>query len=430
VAIDLCPCLEAGARFDQFKPAPLGDDDRYGEASLWTCRSCGRVWLHYLLEYEATPRSGRWYRGQIPPGTRVAPREAAAVFAGIPGYLAGGSYFEGQPHRRSGPPDRDTYLPGSPVRRTDFRPAGAREVALSPDLSEIAILRDAESPPTLSVEPVSPGRKQPRTSQPGFQGIHDLAWSAPGDVLTFLAQDGPPGSISGLRWCDRELDTYWGLVGVLSYAGEANGGVIIASHTTRSMARVPKSEPLEQKLFPLSDDGDPLLAPWIAPSPDGTRVAYTCRRVADEVTELWVDGRLLTQIPGASVQASPFWSPDGKSLGIHLVHLEQEKSSILVVPNLEGEGEILYARDLLDLPGPGAWSPSGRSIAFFRTQTPKHEFTKSGEPQLVLLDVQTGELWPLTEPGQATGRPRFVDGRRLVVDGGPAAHLFEFSIPV
>ena len=313
MAIAPCACLDGEARYDVFEERSIGQGENCSEISLRTCRTCGRRWLHLLLEFEGFTGSGRWYRGLIAPDDAVTAENAPARFAALPGYFAGGSHFGGRVHRRSGAIPLELLGGVLPFRTSTISPVPLLEPPLPPALQRIV----------------------------------------------------------------RERD-----------------------------------------------DHDPHFPPHIA---HGPRNAFTCRSVARNVTEVWVDDAMLTEIPGSAVHPAPFWSPDGKTLGLHVVHLEQGKSAILVVQDLEGGGEILYQSDLVDLPGPAAWSPSGRSIAFFRTKTPKHEFTKSGEPQLVMLDVKTGELWPLSQPGEITGRPRFVDGRRLAVDGGPAAHLFEFG---
>lgn len=98
-----CPCLDGNARFDLFDRALLGTDHLYAEISHLTCRTCGRNWLHYHLEYEAFTGSGRWYRGEITPETAVTTRNAAQIFEELDGYWAGGSYFDGKVTRRSGP---------------------------------------------------------------------------------------------------------------------------------------------------------------------------------------------------------------------------------------------------------------------------------------------------------------------------------------
>lgn len=436
MAIDLCGCLDAGARFDQFATKALGDDELFGESELWTCKGCGRAWLHYLLELESVKGAGRWYRGQLAPGTAVDPKKAAAFFAAMPGYLAGGSYFGGLAHRRSGPLDRDSYLGSPPFRRTDFRPSeepeGAAGLAISDDLRWLGFVR-TDKHPTFCIEGLTPRTEEVDHGEEHSRALTELSWNASGAYLASIQEIGTTPARRMLSWRDPAFENHAGWFDVHSYAWMPDGKALVAAdfgdRKIRRFAADPGSaEPVD--IADLKDDGDPLLAPWIAPSPDGRRVAYTSRRVADQVTEILLDGAVLTQIPGSAVQPAPFWSADGRSLGVHLVHLEQEKSAILIVPNLEGGGELLYASELIDQPGPGAWSPSGRSIAFFRTKTPKHEFTKTGEPQLVILDVASGELWPLTQPGQASGRPRFLDDRRLLVDGGRSAHLFEFSAPL
>ena len=100
-----CACEDPKARFDVFETRGLGTDALYGESSLKTCKTCGRVWLHYLLEFEGTTGSGRWYRGLLAEGEQVDPAKAAERFAAMPDYLAGGSFFKGQAHRRKGPID-------------------------------------------------------------------------------------------------------------------------------------------------------------------------------------------------------------------------------------------------------------------------------------------------------------------------------------
>ena len=306
-----CLCLDGEARYDTFDERPLGQGEQFSEITLKTCRTCGRRWLHLLLEFEGTSRSGRWYRGLLAPEQAPSPETAPALLAALSGYFAGGSHFNGRVHRRSGPIPLDLYAGGLPFKKSTAQPSPLPESALSPALARI---------------------------------VHDR------------------------------------------------------------------------------DDHDPHFPPHIAVGP---KTAFTCRSVARNVTEVWVDDARLTEIPGSAVHPCPFWSPDGRTLGLHLVHLEQEKSALLIVPDLKGGGEILYESDLVDLPEPGAWSPSGRSIAFLRTKAPKHEFTKTGDAQPVLLNVATGEFCPLTDPGEVSGRPRFLDDRRLSV--GPAR--FEFDAP-
>src|SRR5690606_11408036 len=121
-------------------------------------------------------------------------------------------------------------------------------------------------------------------------------------------------------------------------------------------------------------DGHPRFPPGIAISLDGKRLAWSCRRIDDRLCEVWVLARgaagptLLTQIPGSQVQVGPFWSPGGNTLGLHVVHLELDRSALIVVPHLEGEGVILHASELVDGHPAAAWSPAGDAIVFQRAE--------------------------------------------------------------
>ncbi|HZE97053.1 MAG TPA: hypothetical protein VE981_08495 [Planctomycetota bacterium] len=100
-----CRCLEGDPPCTQFERTFLGTDDLYAEVSVDHCTTCGRDWLHYLLEFEFHTGSGRWYRGLIGPEIAFSHRNAASVFGQLPEYWAGGSRFEGRVHLRSGPLD-------------------------------------------------------------------------------------------------------------------------------------------------------------------------------------------------------------------------------------------------------------------------------------------------------------------------------------
>jgi hypothetical protein len=93
---------------DQYEiVADLGVDTtcgRYGEVTIWRCRRCARWWLHYCVEYEAFPRSGRCFMGRIAPRVAKTLRPEAAVpyLDRLDWHLYGGSYFEGQAGRSRG----------------------------------------------------------------------------------------------------------------------------------------------------------------------------------------------------------------------------------------------------------------------------------------------------------------------------------------
>ena len=94
-----CRCLTPPFSFQDFDRTAVGVDEtngRLGEVSVETCKACGRTWLRYFVEYEATERSGRWYRGLVSPAVAraITPQTAVAVLQGLEWRFAGGSHFE------------------------------------------------------------------------------------------------------------------------------------------------------------------------------------------------------------------------------------------------------------------------------------------------------------------------------------------------
>jgi len=101
-----CGCLKIGPR--DYELAEVGVDEtngRYGEVTLRTCRGCGRIWLHYLVEYEAFSQSGRWYTAVISPdvAASLTPERAVPILEGLPWHVFGGSHFRSTGKRGTGP---------------------------------------------------------------------------------------------------------------------------------------------------------------------------------------------------------------------------------------------------------------------------------------------------------------------------------------
>jgi hypothetical protein len=103
-----CPCLDAPLTFDRYEViAYLGVDTthgRYGEVTIRRCRHCGRRWLHYRVEYEAFPGSGRYFMGLIAPhaAETLTPEAAVPYLNSLEWHLYGGSYFGGKAGRSRG----------------------------------------------------------------------------------------------------------------------------------------------------------------------------------------------------------------------------------------------------------------------------------------------------------------------------------------
>jgi Tol biopolymer transport system component len=274
----------------------------------------------------------------------------------------------------------------------------------------------------------------------GFS-VEDLAWSPDGLHIAYLRGGGPPGSHGHIAWASSLAAGELGRAPAASFAWTPKGNaLIVADPREKALFRVPLAGE-RQLLAPVPDDFDPQNAPKIALSHDGALIALTCRRTAEDVTEVFIveraaagiEVRVLTQIPGSSVIVHPLWAPRTPTIALYVVHLEQEKSAIIAVPRLEGEGIILHESDYIDPAERPAWSPSGRTIAFFGVEKPRHEFTKTGPARLFLLSEIARDrpvLSPVTEPDEMSGGLSFLDDRRIAVDGGPVAHLLSFSDPV
>jgi len=97
-----CRCLLEPLEYDRYLPLRFVGIDpaqgRFGEVNIWQCKTCRRLWLHYLIEEEAFTASGRFFMGLI------APADAAVITAGaawdylqrLEWHLYGGSYFGGK----------------------------------------------------------------------------------------------------------------------------------------------------------------------------------------------------------------------------------------------------------------------------------------------------------------------------------------------
>lgn len=273
--------------------------------------------------------------------------------------------------------------------------------------------------------------------------IEDVAWSPDGNHLAYLRGGGPPGSLGEIGWASSMAAGELGRTAGVSFAWTPKGNaLIVADPGERALFRRALGGSERQKLGELADDFDPQNAPKIALSFDGALIAATCRRAADEASEVWiyerkqaggVEQRLLTAIPGAGVVVQPLWAPRTPTIALYIVHLEQEKTAFVAVPRLEGEGEVLYESDFVDPAVRPAWAPSGRTIAFFGVEAARHEFTRTGPPRLMLLTDIASErppVLPVTAPDEMVGGLSFLDERRIAVDGGEAGYILTFSDPV
>ena len=103
-----CECLDEPMWFDRYNIVKfIGRDEtngRFGQVELWQCKSCGRYWLHYAVEYEAFTGSGRYFMGLITPeiADALSPNTAVEYLEKLDWHLYGGSYFSGKKGKSAG----------------------------------------------------------------------------------------------------------------------------------------------------------------------------------------------------------------------------------------------------------------------------------------------------------------------------------------
>ena len=76
----------------------LGIDEtngRHAKVELLQCKTCGRLWVRYAVEYPAFSQSGRWAEGVIDEETaaKIMPTEVPEYLAGLEWGIYGGCYY-------------------------------------------------------------------------------------------------------------------------------------------------------------------------------------------------------------------------------------------------------------------------------------------------------------------------------------------------
>lgn len=108
----------------------------------------------------------------------------------------------------------------------------------------------------------------------------------------------------------------------------------------------------------------PIAARDAAPSPDGSRIAFTSVTTRD-IYVVDRDGGNLTRLTDDPAnEGHPAWSPDGQRIAYR--HETADGRSTIQVMNADGSGKVSLTTDLADTLGAAspAWSPDGARIAF------------------------------------------------------------------
>jgi dipeptidyl aminopeptidase/acylaminoacyl peptidase len=153
-------------------------------------------------------------------------------------------------------------------------------------------------------------------------------------------------------------------------------------------------------------------------SPDGSRIAFVSNRTGKEFDEgrnsdIWtvpVGGGNLTKISTSPDRdASPVWSPDGKTIAFVSAEDEDAPQQLYVTEGVGGGTPRLVSKSLDLIPGNLQWAENGKAL-FFDTGV-------KGELHVFRVDVPTGTI------RQVTTGPRGVRASSISPASGRMAYL-------
>jgi dipeptidyl aminopeptidase/acylaminoacyl peptidase len=153
-------------------------------------------------------------------------------------------------------------------------------------------------------------------------------------------------------------------------------------------------------------------------SPDGSRIAFVSNRTGKEFDEgrnsdIWtvpVGGGNLTKISTSPDRdASPVWSPDGKTIAFVSAEDEDAPQQLYVTESVGGGTPRLVSKSLDLIPGNLQWAENGKAL-FFDTGV-------KGELHVFRVDVPTGTI------RQVTTGPRGVRASSISPASGRMAYL-------
>ncbi len=189
---------------------------------------------------------------------------------------------------------------------------GRRAFQAESQASLITKIMSEQPPPIRELQPVAPAALNRLVMKCLAKDAADR-WQAASDVadeLRWIGEGGEAPVIAAARTSKRTLFVVAAIAALLAIALTA---VMLRKPAAQQQALRFEINPPSNGRFLI---GDPLLG-VLAVSPDGTKVAYTARG-ADRKERIWLRdlGRGTTApIEGTDEGTSPFWSPDGRTLG-------------------------------------------------------------------------------------------------------------------
>jgi dipeptidyl aminopeptidase/acylaminoacyl peptidase len=227
-------------------------------------------------------------------------------------------------------------------------------------------------------------------------GVSTFQWSPDGKRLASLTRTGPSDARAENR--DRSDVRHYSHI---SYKFNDTGWY----DDRRSHVWIVDAKSGAAKQITSGDDWNDADPQW---SPDGTRIAFVSNRTGKEYeedrnTDVWViapEGGPLTKISDHDESdASPRWSPDGKTVAFVGRVREDEHPKIWLAPSAGGAPSVLAAKNLDLIPTDLDWAEDGRALYF--------QAGVKAETHVFRVDVGSKEI------KRVTSGPRAIRGADL-----------------
>ncbi|HYT68744.1 MAG TPA: protein kinase [Vicinamibacterales bacterium] len=282
---------------------------------------------------------------------------------------------------------------------------GKRAFQGSSQASVIAAILERDPPPMTTIVPVTPLALD-RVVRKCLAKDRERRWQSAADLcdeLTWIAQSADMPAQQPSRSSSRSRLTF--ILGAAAVLLTIALGALIASWRLRNNA---PSEPIARTLAITLPDGIRLTRGGLAVSPDGRWIAFVASEAprtpegsavsrSGATSRLYIrrfDSNDVTVIPGTGGARTPFFSPDGQSVGYFTARALQKVS-------LRG-GLPVRVAGMPPVTRGGVWLPDG-SVVISPTQTNALVLVSgdgTSKPLTTLKAGENGHLWPQDLPGR------------------------------